>query len=349
MVSNAEGNRGGRSGKRGRDGVIATLIKGGLVGIANIIPGVSGGSFALILGIFDRLVGALNNIGPATLRATLRFVTGRFRGEAKNEFFEEMRRIDAWFLVTLMAGSVVSILACSFLIDFLLQEHYSPTLAFFIGLILPSVLVPWRMMGRRGALILWAIPGMVLTVGVSLVIPDNAAGADNMLVALGTGAIAISAMILPGISGSFVMLVLGQYQNVIGKITTLQLGLMEGSIDFGALFWLGALAVGMGVGILAFARLLNFLLARFRSATMAFLIGLLLGSLWVLWPFKEISSGAQVTGRSGEVKQEVRIATAPNRLPNNMKEALIAFAAVAAGLAGSAGMVMLGGKEKGES
>ena len=342
-------NREEKSRQAGQDGTLITLIKGGLVGIANIIPGVSGGSFALILGIFDRLVGALNNIGPRTVQAALRLVTGRFRDRARSDFLEELRRIDASFLVTLIVGSLISILACSFLIDYLLQEHYSPTLAFFIGLILPSILVPWRMMARRGALILWAIPGMALTVGVSLVIPDNAAGADNLLVALGTGAVAISAMILPGISGSFVMLVLGQYQNVIGKITALQLGLVEGQIDFGALFWLGALAVGMGVGILAFARLLNFLLARFRSATMAFLIGLLLGSLWVLWPFKDISAGAQVTGRSGELKQEVRIATAPNRLPDNPREALIALAAVAAGLAGSAGMVMLGGTKKGEA
>ncbi len=329
------------------DGAAITFIKGGLIGIANIIPGVSGGTFALILGIFDRMIGSLNRIGAETVGAALRFVKGGFRGDARQAFAKELQRIDAAFLATLMFGSTVVILASSFLIDYLLQEQYSPTLAFFIGLILPSILVPWRMMGtERGARILWAIPGAALTIGVSLVIPDNAAGADNPLVALGTGAIAISAMILPGISGSFVMLVLGQYQNVIGKLTSLQLGLMDGRIEWGALLWLAALAVGMGIGILAFARLLNFLLARFRSATMACLIGLLLGSLWVLWPFKDISAGAELTGRSGEVKQEVRIATAPNRLPDNPRETLIALAAVVAGLGGSAGLIRLGGKGK---
>ncbi len=338
--------RGGEKTARRGDGVATTFIKGGLIGIANIIPGVSGGTFALILGIFDRLIGALNNIGPHTIAAFLRLVTSRFSADARREAARELKRIDAPFLAILLTGSVVVILASSFLIEYLLKERYSPTLAFFIGLILPSVLVPYRMMGRRGARLLWAVPGALLTVAVSLAVPDNAAGADNLLVALGTGAIAISAMILPGISGSFVMLVLGQYQNVIGKLTSLQLGLVDGRIELGALFWLTALAAGMAVGILAFARLLNFLLERFRSATMAFLIGLLLGSLWVLWPFKEISAGTEVTGRSGEVKQEVRIATAPNRLPENGREALIALAAAAAGLAGSAGLMLLCGKEK---
>lgn len=342
-------NDGSGEARARRDGAAVTLLKGGLVGIANIIPGVSGGSFALILGIFDRLVGSLNRIGPRTAAAALGLVRGGFRGGALRAFREELRRIDAAFLAVLAAGSMIAILACSFLIDYLLSEQYSPTLAFFVGLILPSVLVPWRMMERRGALVLWALPGAALTVGVSLMIPDNTAGADNLLVALATGAIAISAMILPGISGSFVMLVLGQYQNVIGKITDLQRGLVEGAVEIGPLVWLVALAAGMGVGILAFARLLNFLLARYRSATMAFLIGLLLGSLWVLWPFKEIAAGAEVVGRSGEVKQEVRIATAPNRLPASAREALVAFAAGIAGLAGSAGMIVLGSRKGGEA
>ena len=143
------------------------------------------------------------------------------------------------------------------------------------------------------------------------------------------------------------MLVLGQYQNVLAKLTSLQIGLTEGHFEMGAALWLVSLAVGVVIGILIFARLLNFLLARFPSATMAFLIGLLLGSLWILWPFKEISAGAEVTGRSGEVKQEVRIATAPNRLPDNGREIGLAFGAFVVGLAGSAGMIAIG-RKKGE-
>ncbi|MBN1826946.1 MAG: DUF368 domain-containing protein [Candidatus Eisenbacteria bacterium] len=333
--------------KPGKDGVPLTLIKGGLIGVANIIPGVSGGTFALILGIFDRMVAALNALGVETVRVLFRLVAGGFRAERRRETAAELRRVDAFFLALLVVGAVVVILFSSFLIDYLLREHWSPTLAFFIGLILPSILVPWAMMDRRGAVLLWALPGAALTVGVSLAMPENAAGSDHLAVAAGTGALAVSAMILPGISGSYVMLVLGQYQNVLGKLTRLQIGLAAGRFEGAAALWLFSLGAGIVVGLLLFARLLNFLLRRFRSATMAFLIGLLIGSLWVLWPFKTIDAGATVTGRSGEVKEEIRIATAPNRLPRSGGEAAAAGGALLAGLLGSAGMIRMGRRKGG--
>lgn len=329
------------------DGPLATIIKGVLVGVANIIPGVSGGTFALILGIFDRLVAALNALGPTTLKVAIGLVTGGFKREAREAVVAEWRRVDATFMGLLGGGAVASILGGSFLIGFLLREHPAPTLAFFIGLILPSVAIPWGMMERRGALLAWALPGIALTVGVSLVMPDSVAGSDNLLLAVATGAIAISAMILPGLSGSYVMLVMGQYQNVLAKLTGLQTGLARGEVDLVAVVWLAALASGMVVGLLLFARLLHFLLARFRSATMAFLIGLLIGSLWVLWPFKDISSGAQIRGRSGEVKHEVQIATAPNRLPRSAGEGALGAGALVAGLACSAGVILIGKRKKG--
>ncbi len=321
---------------------IVTIIKGGLVGIANIIPGVSGGTFALILGIFDRLIAALNALSFQTVKVLLKFISSGFRGEGRRGFIDEWRRLDASFLVLLAAGAGVAILSSSFLIDYLLKTHYSPTLAFFVGLILPSVAIPWAMMKRRGIVIGWALPGIALTMGVSFVMPDSVAGTDNLGVALFTGAISISAMILPGLSGSYVMLVMGQYQNVLEKLTGLQRGLAHGTIDWAAIIWIAALIVGMAVGIILFARLLHFLLARFQSATMAFLIGLLIGSLWVLWPFKDISGGAEVVDRSGEVKEEVKIATAPNRLPESAGEGLLAGGAFVVGLVGSAGLIVIG-------
>jgi putative membrane protein len=331
------------------DGAIVTLIKGGLVGIANIIPGVSGGTFALILGIFDRLVGSLNNIGVDTIKAIVGLIKSGFKKEGWTGIVNEWRRLDATFLVLLVAGAGAAILSSSFLIDYLLKVHWSPTLAFFVGLILPSVAIPWAMMDRRGLVLLWAIPGIVLTVGVSLVIPDSAAGMDNPLWAFVTGAIAISAMILPGLSGSYVMLVMGQYQNVLTKLTGLQVGITKGQIDYNAVIWLGALAIGMAIGIVLFARLLHFLLKRSKSATMAFLIGLLVGSLWILWPFKDIDAGAQVRDRHGEVKEEVKIATAPNCLPKTAGEGMLAGGAFVAGLIGSGGLIVIGRRRKSNS
>jgi putative membrane protein len=105
----------------------------------------------------------------------------------------------------------------------------------------------------------------------------------------------------------------------------------------------------MVVGIIFFARLLSFLLAKSRSATMAFLIGLLIGSLWVLWPFKEIDAGAHIQDRHGEIKEEVKIATAPNRLPQTAAEGLIGTIAFIGGLAGSAGLIVMGKRRKSDS
>ncbi len=317
---------------------ILALVKGGLIGIANIIPGVSGGTFALILGVFDRIIASLNGLNVGTVKIALRLVTKGFSRSARADLVAEWKRLDATFLMLLGIGALAVIKLSAPVIDYLLNNHYSPTLAVFIGLILPSIIIPWQMMERRGALLLFALPGIALTVGVSLAMPDSSGGLDNPAVAFGTGAIAISAMILPGISGSYIMLVMGQYQNVLNKLS---------HIDGNALVWLGALGLGCVVGIILFARLLHFLLARFRSATMAFLIGLLIGSLWVLWPFKDIDQGAAVEDRSGEVKEDVRIATAPNRLPQNTTEGLIAGGAFLAGLIGSAGLIVIGRRKEG--
>jgi putative membrane protein len=280
------------------------------------------------------------------VKAVLGLFTGLFGAPARQRLAAELRRIDALFLLLVLAGAGTTILSSSFLIEYLLREHYSPTLAFFVGLIIPSIAVPWSMMDRKGARLLWVIPGTALTVGVALAMPDNAAGSDNLFAAAGTGAIAISAMILPGISGSFVMLVMGQYQNTLAKLTSVQTALAHGRIDWASAAWLGALALGMVVGLLLFARLLDFLLRRAKASTMAFLVGLLIGSMWVLWPFKDISEGAEVTGRDGEVKQDVQIATAPNRLPRDAREAMVGGGALAAGLVGSLGLIAMGKRRR---
>ena len=327
------------------DGPIMTLIKGVLVGTANIIPGVSGGTFALILGIFDRIVHSLNNIGPGTLGVVMRLILSGFKAERRREFAAEWKKIDAWFLITLIVGAGIAILSFSFLINWLLSEHSMITLAFFIGLILPSVAVPWAMMDRRGPELLFILPGLALTIAVSVLMPQSGAASDNLLWVGFVGALAICAMILPGISGSFVMLVLGQYQNALLHLTTLQRDLTRGHFNFDAFIWLACLALGMIIGILAFARLLDFMLRRFKSATMAFLIGLLLGSLWALWPYKDLEAGASITGRKGDVKHELRIATAPNRMPATAVEGFAGGGALVAGLVCSAGLIALGKKK----
>ncbi|MBN2524819.1 MAG: DUF368 domain-containing protein [Deltaproteobacteria bacterium] len=328
--------------KKGMSGksISLTAVNGALIGLANIIPGVSGGTFALILGIFDRMVNAINAISLQTVKACLGLLT--FRKEALDGFKAELQRIDALFLGILVVTAGICAMALAFLMEYLLAEQTAPTLAFFIGLIVPSVAVPYTMMDKKGMRLLLVIPGIALTAGISFIMPDNAGGTDSPLVAAGAGALAISAMILPGISGSFVLLVLGQYQNFIAKITAFLSGLTAGKFEVAAFFWLAAFGLGLVVGLWLFTKVLAWLLKKAKSATMAFLIGLIIGSLFVLWPFKDVSQGATVVDRHGEVKQDVQIATAKNKMPDSVGEGVVGGVALLLGLGGSFGMIALG-------
>ena len=263
---------------------IIDLIKGLLIGIANIIPGISGGTFALILGIYERLINAIGNLN----------------GEFIKEFFSRnllssLKKIDFWFLLRLFIGAVISIVLLSRVIEYFLEEQHDPTYAFFVGLIIPSIVVPWKMMQKRKLPeILWFIMGIIFLLSLSIGFgqlndqkmelkaqADLLSSADlhnigALLYAAFCGALAISAMILPGISGSFVMLLMGQYKNMVHAINTRDL------------VFVGALGLGAIAGAILFTRLLKDLLKKYHSQTIAFLIGLMVASLYTLWPFKKI-------------------------------------------------------------
>lgn len=298
---------------------VLLLVKGMLFGIANIIPGVSGGTFALILGIYERLIASLRAFGMETLRALARWARPP-QGESRTAILAaEIRRTDAVFLLILAVGAAGSILASSRLITYLLDAHLAPTLAFFVGLIVPSILVPYRMLERRGwrevLACLLAAGGLVCLTAL----PDPAQASETGLFPLFVaGVIAISAMILPGVSGSFMLMLLGAYRTVLEAIQN------------GDLVRLGVFALGCLAGLALFVRLIHFLLARFHSVTMAFLMGLILGSLWVLWPFKLVAPGA-------------KIITGTNILPAVFTgEVAWSLAALAIGLICSAGLNLLG-------
>ncbi|MBW1811705.1 MAG: DUF368 domain-containing protein, partial [Deltaproteobacteria bacterium] len=127
-----------------------TFLKGMLVGIANIIPGVSGGTFALILGIYERLLKSIAGFGIRSVKLLFGLITHPGNKESRTAFGQEMKRTDASWLLLLMLGAAVAILASSRLIAMLLDEHRAPTLAFFIGLIVPSILVPYGLLNRKG-------------------------------------------------------------------------------------------------------------------------------------------------------------------------------------------------------
>lgn len=242
------------------------FLKGMAMGAADVVPGVSGGTIALIVGVYERLLKALGSCTPNKLVWLLR---GRVR--------ETWQAIDGTFLVALLAGILTSIAAFANLLGYLLEEHSALTWSFFFGLILVSVYIVGREVYRWN---IWTLLLVVLGGGFAYMITVAAPvqwSAAPLFVFL-AGAIAICAMILPGISGSFILVLLGLYTTILGAVR---------SFDFGML---AIFALGCAVGMLSFARVVSWLLENARNATMAAATGLLIGSLNKVWPWKQTLS-----------------------------------------------------------
>ena len=295
------------------------FINGFLIGIANIIPGMSGGTLALVLGIYERLISALRRIGLSTVKKLLGGAT--LRKNALEAAKAELRRIDFSFLSLLGIGAIAAILLTSKLIVYLLNHHHDATYGFFSGLILMSILIPVRMLkafGWKELLVLLIAIALILSLSIgtsekqldrvahksgneatmSSEVSERETGLPTsweLVLFFGSGALAISAMILPGISGSFLMLALGVYFPLLTAINTILEGIpavLKGIFKesmLGSLLIIGFTAVGCLFGLLAFTRLLNYLLERYRNLTVTFLIGLMVGSLYGLWPFREFA------------------------------------------------------------
>lgn len=297
------------------------FINGFLIGIANIIPGMSGGTLALVLGIYERLIGALRRIGLSTAKKLLGAAT--LRKNALEDARAELRRIDFGFLALLGCGAIAAVLLTSKLIVYLLNDHHDATYGFFSGLILISILIPVRMLkgfGWKELLVLLIAVALILSLSVSTgekqldrvayksgvettmdsEVSERVSGVPTsweLVLFFGSGALAISAMILPGISGSFLMLALGVYFPLLTAINTILEGIpavFKGTLErtdevTSPLLIIGFTAVGCLFGLLAFTRLLNYLLERYRNLTITFLIGLMVGSLYGLWPFREFA------------------------------------------------------------
>jgi len=284
-----------------------TILHGFLIGVANIIPGVSGGSMALALGIYERLIAAVGNLGLCTLNAVLGVAA--FRDGGKARFLAEWRRIDGAFLIGIASGGAVAVVVFSRVMVWLLEQWHDPTYGFFSGLILVSICMPLRMIRRFGVvegLSALAALGLILALTFSadpeqqlkdakrklqmeranieqaaapqigqVRSPLGQADAGQMAFLVLCGAIAISAMVLPGVSGSFILILMGAYFHVLQAVNDRDLLIV------------GLFSTGCVVGLLLFTRLLKWVLATFHDATIAFLTGLMLGSLVGLWPFRE--------------------------------------------------------------
>ena len=256
---------------------LKTAIKGACMGAADVIPGVSGGTIAFIMGIYDEFVGSIARIDSQAVRIVL-----------KGQLREFWKHINGGFLLSLALGIGISIVVLAGLMQTLLSDFPIQTWAFFFGLIVASSIFILRgISGWRWRDGLFLVLGCVLGVVVCTLSPTRTP--DALWFIFLSGAIAICAMILPGISGSFILLILGKYQYIMGCIS----GLVAGT-DFGKnLLILAVFLTGAVVGILGFSKFLHWLLARWHKETLIVLAGFIIGSLVKVWPWSNAEALAQ--------------------------------------------------------
>ena len=236
------------------------FFKGILMGTADLIPGISGGTIAFITGIYQRLVHSLSTIDLSFIRL--------FWQRKWMEGYKNLRKIDFAFFIPLGLGIFTAIISLSRLISFLLTNYTAFTFAFFLGLIAASAVFLYRNLGEwRFEKILFIAFGVIIAFVIS---GGEAIPIDHSLPTMFiSGFIAICAMILPGISGAFILLLLNQYEYVITAIHDFNILVL-------IIFGLGAIT-----GLLTFSRVLDYVLKKFRTLTLSFLIGIMLGSLRV--------------------------------------------------------------------
>ena len=257
---------------------IANFFKGIGIGSANVIPGVSGGTIALITGIFERLINALKS---CNLTAIKLFFTGKFK--------EFAQHIDLWFLVSVGSGVVVAILSIARLFEFLFAEYPIYLWSFFFGMILVSIYYVGITIEKfNWKVVLSFIIGTAIALLIAFGTPANEN--SNILYLMICGAVATCSMILPGLSGSFVLVLMGNYQLImIDAVNDLNLKILI------------PVVIGGLVGLLAFSHLLSWIFKNYRDITIAVLTGFILGSMPIIWPWKNdvityFGSEAKVTG-----------------------------------------------------
>lgn len=256
---------------------IVTAIKGACMGAADVIPGVSGGTIAFIMGIYDEFVGSLASINKEAVKLLF---SGKFKAFWKH--------INGSFLLSLVIGIGISVVALAGIMQYLLANKPIQTWAFFFGLIVASSIFIIRgISGWKLREVLFLVFGGVLGVTICTLSPTQTP--DGLWFIFLSGAIAICAMILPGISGSFILLILGKYQYIMGVISDLVSGVNIGQ----NILIIGVFGIGAVIGILSFSKLLHWLLARWEKETMIVLAGFIIGSLVKVWPWSNPEALAQ--------------------------------------------------------
>jgi putative membrane protein len=244
------------------------------MGAADVVPGVSGGTMAFILGIYDELLATIKSFNWGFVKLLLRF-----------RIKDALEHVNWKFLLALGIGLGGTLVSLAHVITWLLEHHPVPLFAFFFGLVLASIVSVSTHVKWTPAMIVTCIIGAVGAYLIVRMVPMNMP--NDPLTLFWCAAIAIMAMILPGISGSFILFILGQYKFVMDAVKTLDVITL---LPFGA---------GVVVGIISFSHVLTWLLKRFRQVTITLLVGFMIGSLWKIWPFRVVLETA--TNPKGEI------------------------------------------------
>jgi putative membrane protein len=246
---------------------LLNALKGALIGAAEVIPGVSGGTVALVVGLYDRIIGSAASF--------VRGLIALFRPSQRPVAMKNFRQVELSMLLPLVAGMGIALVAGAALIEPLLHDYPEMMRALFAGMIAASVYVPIKMVGKVSIsnLLLLGVGAVAAFVLTSL--PRAAEATPSSWWVVLSAALAVCALVLPGVSGSFLLLSMGMYQPTIAAVN---------DRDFG---YLGLFISGAVVGLASFAMLMQFLLSRYHGATLSLMAGLMIGSLRALWPWQQ--------------------------------------------------------------
>jgi putative membrane protein len=243
---------------------ILTFFKGIAMGAADVIPGVSGGTIAFLTGIYSELLSSIKSINFNAVKLLL---TGKFA--------EFSKAVNLKFLLAVASGILISIFSLARLMQYLLVNHPIPLWSFFMGLIAASAIFVLREIGKwKFVHIVSLLAGIVIAAYICLVSPSQTT--EEYWFIFISGAIAICAMILPGISGSFILLLMGKYAFIMKAVTDFNIPV------------LATFAVGAILGIIAFSHFLTWLLKKYYKPTICVLAGFMIGSLVKVWPWKKV-------------------------------------------------------------
>ncbi|MGB7861174.1 MAG: DUF368 domain-containing protein [Acidimicrobiia bacterium] len=265
--------------------LIRTFIGGFLMGSADIVPGVSGGTIALVIGVYERLVASIRE-GSSALGRLLRGDLSTAR--------EHLARVEWAFLITLLAGILAAVVLLASFLERQLEERPTLLAGLFFGLVAGSVVIAWRRIGspRLTHLVITVLVGTALFLILGLGQAGDVTDPSYLAFFL-AGALAICAMILPGISGALILLMLGMYAPVLGAVSDRDLGVV------------GAVGLGAIVGLALFSQTLNWALQNHHDVMLAALVGLMAGSTRVLWPWPDGVESAQLSAPGDDVVQVV--------------------------------------------